>query len=895
MAEAVIPGPVIAQLQVILTQDAEADRIALVWPEPFEPAESNREVAETSLRLVYCPSELSIRERLVQHKPGNQRLVILSPFDETRLGKDVLARLWSNEPKRISPWRTLEQLLRVKQIDPRLTGKEYRWIAEQLVSTYDRYRSQITFGEVLDFDKAWQAIALGLLNYREPTLDLDSLLSWSLNPGTSDTVAALPKEVSEHLSDWLNARLDVITPLVEALWAKGHAGDMLAVGLVCALLYGEGRSGRQEIFQARGQFTERFLGGTKIDNAVLRAFGNASNAFAEHALREGTQGRINAALTHTEQVLASLDLKDLAAESDLLHTAFGLRLGQFAKTLKKSISGNTIQPTLAALASLQRHQLARVRRDQVRTAELAVRTCAWLQTASNGQESAGAMIRDYVSDGGYLDWARSRIWSGDEHEAVSQAYQQLTKKVTERREALNQQFSHYLAAVARGDKLGNGIWPVEAALDALVAPLAKQQQVLFLVVDGMSQAVYRELSDDLIRNHWVEIQREESQGSECLLSALPSITRVSRYSLLAGELGEGNSADEKKAFTSQPTLKSLASTKFPPRLFHKADLQEVGSGALASSVREVIAGREHRIVGAVINAVDDQLSSNAQLSVNWNIESVSLLRQILEAARESGRLVIITSDHGHVLEHDMQYSKSPYEAERFKPSHEQTTDGEILVEGSRVVQADGKAILPWSEKIRYATKKMGYHGGGTMQEVIIPFGIFRNVGETDSIAGWKEVPRQEPEWWRLDTALVEVDVVAPIPPVSKKKKAGRDERTKDLFETPAQAASPKDEAADWVNSLFDSPVYTQMKTRAGRVVISDEQVRDLLQFLNTRGGQQMIAAVVQALGIPSIRVNGFLAGVQKLLNVDGYPVLSIDRTTKTVKLNLASLKTQFEL
>ena len=118
MAEAVIPGPVIAQLQAILTQDAEADRIALVWPEPVEPAESNREVAETSLRLVYCPSELSIRERLVQHKPGNQRLVILSPFDETRLGKDVLARLWSNEPKRISPWRTLEQLLRVKQIDP---------------------------------------------------------------------------------------------------------------------------------------------------------------------------------------------------------------------------------------------------------------------------------------------------------------------------------------------------------------------------------------------------------------------------------------------------------------------------------------------------------------------------------------------------------------------------------------------------------------------------------------------------------------------------------------------------------------------------------------------------------------------------------------------------------
>jgi hypothetical protein len=68
-----------------------------------------------------------------------------------------------------------------------------------------------------------------------------------------------------------------------------------------------------------------------------------------------------------------------------------------------------------------------------------------------------------------------------------------------------------------------------------------------------------------------------------------------------------------------------------------------------------------------------------------------------------------------------------------------------------------------------------------------------------------------------------------------------------------------------------------------------------LQLLDTRGGQQMVAAIVQALGIPAIRINGFLAGVQKLLNVDGYPVLSIDRATKTVKLNIESLKAQFEL
>lgn len=894
MAEAVIPSPIIAQLQAILNQDAGADRIALVWPEPIEPAESEREVLQTPLRLIYCPSELAIRERLVTHKPGNGRLVILSPFDETRLAKDVLARLWSNEPKRISPWRALEQLLRVSQIDPRLTGKEYRWVAECLVSAYDRYRSRIKFGEVLDFDKAWEALAFSLLNYREPSLDLDSLLAWSLTPGVSDSVAALPKEVSEHLSDWLRPRLDKLSPLVETLWAQGHAGDMLAIGLVCALLYGEGRGQTQEIFQARGRFTERFLGSAKLESTALRAFGEASNAFAERALQRGNRGAINAALTHAEQVLASLDLLRLAAESDLLNAAFGLRLDAFAKSFKQSINGGPMQPTLDALAALQRHQLAKVRRDQVRTAELAVRTCHWLHADSPEKEGAGAIIRDYVKEGSFLDWARSRIWAGDEHEAISRAYQQLTQKVTARREALNQRFSHHLSAVARGDRLGDGIWTVESALDGLVMPLARQRPVLLLVLDGMNQAVYRELSDDLIHRHWVEMQREGGHGSECLLSALPSITRISRYSLLSGTLGEGGSADEKKAFAAHPGLKSSASTKFPPVLFHKADLQQPGSGALASGVREVIAGREHRIVGAVINAVDDQLSSNAQLSVHWGVESVSLLRQILEAARESGRLVIMTSDHGHVLDHDMQYRKSLSEAERFKPVTEQAAAGEILVEGRRVVQPDRKAILPWSEKIRYAAKKMGYHGGGSLQEVIIPFGVFRNAGETDEIEGWVEVPRQEPVWWQLDVIAAGGAEEAPAP-AAKTRKSHRDLRTQDLFEQTAEAVMPKGDSTDWVYGLFLSPVYAQMKSRAGRVVVSDEQVHTLLQFLSARGGQQMIGAVVQAMGIPAIRANGFLAGVQKLLNVDGYPVLSIDRTAKTVKLNIESLKRQFEL
>jgi hypothetical protein len=554
-----------------------------------------------------------------------------------------------------------------------------------------------------------------------------------------------------------------------------------------------------------------------------------------------------------------------------------------------------MQQTLDALAALQGHQLAKVRKDQVRTAELAVRACGWLQTDEVEQGSAQAEIRDYIESGGYLDWARSRIWSGDEHEAVSQVYQQLATKVLKRRERMNQRFSHHLPAIARGDKVGAGILPVERALDELVAPLAKQQPVLLLVLDGMSQAVYRELSDDLLHHNWVELQRVGSKGAGCLLAALPTITRVSRYSLLAGALGEGAGADEKRAFIAHPALKTLASTKFPPLLFHKADLQQPGSGALAGNVREVIAGREHRIVGAVINAVDDQLGSGAQLSVSWSVESVSLLRQLLEAARESGRLVIFTSDHGHVLDHDMRYTKATTDAERFKPATERANAGEMLVEGARVVQPGQKVILPWSEKIRYAAKKMGYHGGGTPQEIIIPVGVYRNAGDTNPVEGWSEVPRQEPAWWRLDAAPGRVAEEVPATPVKKGKRQKQDRHTPDLFEQAPKEEAPPESGDPWITALFTSPVYAQTRLRAGRVVIGEDKLQRLLKVLAEGGGQQMVGALVQALGIPSIRMNGFLAGAQKLLNVDGYPILSIDRPSKTVKLNIKSLKQQFEL
>ena len=248
--------------------------------------------------------------------------------------------------------------------------------------------------------------------------------------------------------------------------------------------------------------------------------------------------------------------------------------------------------------------------------------------------------------------------------------------------------------------------------------------------------------------------------------------------------------------------------------------------------------------------------------------------------------------------------------ERFKPHDASVEKGEILVSGNRVVADNQQVVIPWSEKIRYTSQKMGYHGGGSLQEVMIPVGIYVSGGALKASEGWCETPRYLPEWWHTDTTqlIINIDladirgsatgddptVAEPARGKGKKAQAAA-EVMDDMFASSVEHSSPLPDAGNWKVQFFESPVYKQVKARAGRTMIKEEQLMKLIQLLEANGSQLMMGALIQSLGIPKLRLRGFLAGAQKLLNIDGYPVLSIDRTSETVKLNIESLKTQFEL
>jgi radical SAM superfamily enzyme len=136
-AEDRIPTAIVSQLQAIYERDASADCIALVWPDEAKKVVAKFEVNGKKVKLVACVSELDIRETLVEHQltltSKDECLVMLSKYDAMHLAKDVLARLWRHEPQRISPWKSLQQLIKVREIDASMVRKNGKWLAEALL------------------------------------------------------------------------------------------------------------------------------------------------------------------------------------------------------------------------------------------------------------------------------------------------------------------------------------------------------------------------------------------------------------------------------------------------------------------------------------------------------------------------------------------------------------------------------------------------------------------------------------------------------------------------------------------------------------------------------------------------------------------------------------------
>ena len=95
--------------------------------------------------------------------------------------------------------------------------------------------------------------------------------------------------------------------------------------------------------------------------------------------------------------------------------------------------------------------------------------------------------------------------------------------------------------------------------------------------------------------------------------------------------------------------------------------------------------------------------------------------------------------------------------------------------------------------------------------------------------------------------------------------------------------------------MFASTPYKYQKELVRRHAPEDSLVHRCIKALDSSGGMMTPAAFSTAANIPAARLDGLIAHIQRLLNVDGYEILTFSRTENRIELNVPKLKRQFDL
>jgi PglZ domain len=839
---------------------------------------------DETFRITQCDSPLALRIALRGQRDDASTTVVVTTLEDHDLDDDIRLRLAKRRLHTIDNWQIVKSLFQAHAIDPRVTRSS--WMAEELLRLMPSEGYAPAGGGFLDADRVWSTLLRSHYGMSSGRPDLIALLLWAMDQSSASGWRAAPEYVGESAVQWITMTAGPLAPHILNLVATHDGTDAIAVALVLEVVYSAAASGKIE--RGIGKLEERFFS-AGVPEAPLR--NKWSDAAGEVVRTHVVDRRLRAEiLERMDAILSEIGATEFAHLSDLSPTGFDQRLCSFASEIKDFLDR---KPT----ASLERISVAResaVAHDQsvaeprrVARSGMALRLLRWMQECSKDEpawHSLTEAAQHHETTGSFVDWARLALRAGDQLRELSEAYSSLFTSVTSIREKHSHRFACLLRDwTASGNPLDDVV-PVEMVLDTVVSRVAKDQPVLVVILDGLSFAVWRELQADLALHNWSVLVPEDGSVPVIGLATVPSVTEASRTTLLCGKLQIGDSSDERRGFESHTGLRASYKSGSAPRLFHKAALTEAGDIALAGDVRNAIASSDHRIVGVVINAIDDHLFKGEQIDVQWTREQIRVLPTLLHEATAAQRLVVVLSDHGHVLDHGTKGRRVPGDGgERWRADDGEQREGEMTLRGERILLSESKALVALTtEAVRYGSKRNGYHGGASPQEMLVPISIL--TGANSPPPGWQEISPQTPEWWDLDNAESEItrDHTAVLAP---------ELLFPEMEEIPASEEVPG--VASWITSLLSSTVFKDQKSLAGRTVPGDDEFTELLVALDARGGRMTAAALARSLSRSVYRLNGLLAVCQRVLNVDGYPVLSRDDSSDTIELKSSLAKSQF--
>ncbi|WP_030884864.1 BREX-2 system phosphatase PglZ [Streptomyces sp. NRRL S-1868] len=866
------------------------------------------------------------RHRAGAAEDGESVLVVTGHVPADQLGWDLRAHAVRHRPLSVDRADMVKQLFGATDLDARMPGE--RWLLDALLEAEPVNGGWPRVGAVLTRDRAVQALLAERLRLGDTTsdtldIDADTLFAWSRTPMGPASYAELPEAERDGLTEWLTQAVGPAAATLMALAADGRGQEALPLGALAAAVLSSPTA------EAAGFALGTLFGSALSSFQDLRPFAEAATGVLSRWIaqaegsgpqREQARGRVLDVLGHADRLAAEARLSPLIGADRLLPSGYRARLRHLAALLD-----GAVELAEAALRDLVEHQLSTVHADSTETARTAVRLVRWLHSPLPAVESVPQGVHAHMASFGWVDMAVGVLAEGDDSRDadVAHAYERLIGAVQARRTRLDESFAHRLAVwtESASQQAPGGALLIENVLAEAAAPLARGGgRPLVLVLDGMSADVALQLAGELDLRVWTEAVPKPRPGEEATrqaaVSMLPSVTRISRASLLCGRPEEGGQDKERAGFAAFWKRRGNRDAQ----LFHKGGYEGPPGHRLAPGLLQALASDD--IVGIVLNTIDDSLADGREgvARGRWRLGDIAKLPDLLNAARDYGRPVVLVSDHGHILDRTPRGSRQTVadgvEGARWRTGT--PGEGEIAVTGPRVRARGARVVLPWREDLRYTARQAGYHGGASLAEVTVP--VITLVPSADLVPdGWTLLPaeRVAPAWWRGDGESVPAVTVPPtgagtIETVTEAGAASPGAAAESAGAASAARREPAGHAASRTEVAPEEPGHESL---GQRVVRSDpyKAQREFVRGIQGDRGDKAVAAALEAL----VRAGGklspgavaaaaqsatgksqrnperFVTVLERLLNVDGYPVLQLVESGRTVQLNKALLKEQF--
>lgn len=782
---------------------------------------------------------------------------------------------------------------------------------------------------------------------------LADVLRWSVSSSATDRWASFITEVPPAVRDtalaWLNRTLgNGAAAALRYLRRNGPAG-MLAWGLACEVLAVDPTAGAGEA-AVRQAATIAFKVATKTGTPTAGEITGWSTAAVAAAERSP-----DAAVRTAEQLITAEDQLDAATllhRSSVCPGGFAARLERLAAALEAVVvpgvsaavgtgsttgataraartatgASGTVAPAYAALDYARSHREVSCadnpgRNRDIAGAEATLRLWQFLGSATDPTVvdggAAGAGLAGWLhlqrTSRSWADLCVNAAWQGQSSSALQQVTRRMAEHARARLGEGDRAFAAEASVAGASRGLAGSTLLAEDVLDRIVKPLLitgeQVNPVLLLVLDGMSTAAANRLLGS-IRETYYGRWHEMSTENENLATALaiyPTVTTKSRASLLSGRPAIGGQDVENRGLAGwyAAATKGLSGTGTPV-LLHKADLslgasEDYATDTLTHTVENAAA---HPLVAAVLNTIDDALDKSDPLDRQWSVADITHLHVLLQAAARAGRTVVLVSDHGHIVDRG---TASPSalggnsarwrRAEEPVPERGQVVDGEVLVDGDRVLNDDHRAVLAVDEDLRYTARKAGYHGGLTLAEASIPVVVLSQEPAQLAARTAETLPLVEldddlrhPDWWELRADFAPSGKTAGTPVAVTAQREPEPQGT--LFDTGVDLATPAPTTRVFAG-LETNPGFVQRVEESRIIPLDATEIADVLRTIASHNNRMTKAEVGPLLRVSRIRQGGALTELKRIVNVDGVPVFDLDG--RDVVLNAEQLIQQFGL